>query len=261
MIKPDKNMNLTILRSTIAKQSIAQSNSLSPQNKMELEPGDYDVKSVELVQSNHYRVTFHNKRNGFYAWFVWGDDIKDNKPLINTKLLVPYYSQRDNDSSEWWRQCNTSTHAMLLNYLKPGSVASDDDYFQRFVKPFGDTTDWGVHTQALEKHGIDSVFRQNLQYSDLIKSLQLGYPVPIGVMHKGSLQNPSGGHVILIIGYDSKRQVFYANDSWGEGFSYTNYNGKGVEYPIYPSLDSRFLVGGQGWGRLILAIDGKRTGL
>lgn len=256
-------MHATVVRDTIVKQSTVQARNLAPQFKFELKPGTYDITRWEPAPNGHQRVTFADKLGNFQTWLVWGDDIVCDKESKVIQLKVPYYSQRDNVSSEWWRQCNTSSHAMILNFLKPGSVASDDDYFQRCVNPYGDTTDWGVHTDALKRFGIDSVYRQDLDFDDLEKSLTLGFPIAIGVLHKGPISAPAGGHILVIIGMDKDKGVFYANDPWGRGFAYTDFNGRGVEYPIYPSLDHRWLADGDhsGWGRLITAIDGKPTGL
>ncbi|MDX2240976.1 MAG: C39 family peptidase [Leptolyngbyaceae cyanobacterium bins.302] len=256
-------MQATVIRNTIAKQSTVQARNLAPQFKAELKAGTYDITRWEHAVNGHQRVTFARKISNFQTWLVWGDDIDCEKESKKVQLKVPYYSQRDNRSSEWWRQCNTSSHAMILNFLKPGSVSSDDDYFQRYIRPNGDTTDWGVHTQALRRFGIESVYRQNLDFDDLEKSLTLGFPVAIGVLHNGTLVAPTGGHILVITGIDKDKGVFYANDPWGVGFTYADHNGRRVEYPIYPSLDRRWLVDGDksGWGRLITAINGKSTGL
>jgi uncharacterized protein YvpB len=168
-------------------------------------------------------------------------------------LAVPYYSQRDN-KKEWWRTCSTSSHAMVLKFLKPNSINSDDEYFEKHVQPYGDSTDWKVHSLAFQRFGIQSEFRTNLDFDDLRQSLKRGRPIIIGVLHRGPVSAPSGGHVIVIMGMDEARGVFYSNDPWGEGFSYENTNGKNVEYPINPSLNRRWLVDGpgSGWGRIIL---------
>lgn len=169
-------------------------------------------------------------------------------------LAVPYYSQRDN-KKEWWRTCSTSSHAMVLKFLKPNSINSDDEYFEKHVQPYGDSTDWKVHSMAFQRFGIQSEFRTNLDFDDLRQSLKRGRPIIIGVLHHGPVSAPSGGgHVIVITGMDEARGVFYSNDPWGEGFSYENTNGENVEYPINPSLDRRWLVDGpgSGWGRIIL---------
>lgn len=255
-------MQATILRSTIAKQSTVPAKDLVPQFKTELKPGNYEILRWEHTASGHHKVTFVSPIAGYQTWVVGGDDIGyvgGSKELL---LKVPYYSQRDN-KEDWMRTCSTSTHAMILNFLKPGSVASDDEYFQKYVQPFGDTTDWRVHTEALRKFGIESEVRQNLDFGDLTRSLELGYPVAIGVLHKGMIEAPTGGHVLAIIGMDQLKGIFYANDPWGNGFSYSDHNGKEVKYPIQPSLERRWLVEGSnsGWGRIITAIDGKPTGL
>ena len=173
-------------------------------------------------------------------------------------LSVPYCSQRDN-LEDWWRTCNSSSHAMLVNFLKPGAIAGDDDYCQRFVKGRFDSTDWDGHTTALRKLGIESVYRTDLDYKDLDRSLEAGYPVVIGVLHKGSLKAPTGGHVIICIGRDANRTGYTCHDPWGVGFSYSDTNGQGVFYPK-SSLDARWIPG-NGYGRIVLSVDGKGTGL
>ena len=51
--------------------------------------------------------------------------------------------------------------------------------------------------------------------ADLIKILHKGYPVPIGILHKGSISSPSGGgHWITLIGVDEKH--FHVHDPFGE---------------------------------------------
>lgn len=256
-------MYAKVLRTTIAKQSTALAKTLAPQLKIELKPGTYEILKWEFAPNGHQKVTFKDKIAGYQTWLLWGDDVECETESKQIHLKVPYYSQRDN-KEEWWRTCSTSSHAMVLNFLKPKSVAADDDYFQKQVKPYGDSTDWTVHTQALKRFGIDSVYRQDLDFADLEKSLGLGYPVIIGVLHHGPVAAPSGGgHIIVIVGMDKAKGAFYANDPWGVGFSYTNTKGENVEYPINPSLDRRWLVDGpkSGWGRLVTAINGKPTGL
>lgn len=256
-------MHAQIVRSTIAKQSTVQARDLAPQFKTELSPGCYTIDRWEWAPAGHQRVTFAAAIAGYKTWLLWGDDIQCEDESTAINLKVPYYSQRDNRSPEWWRQCNSSSHAMILNCIKPGSVASDDEYIQRYVTPHGDTTDWAVHTRALRRFGIESVYLQDLDFADLEKSLLLGFPVAIGVLHKGTISMPAGGHVLVITGMDKQKGLFYANDPWGEGFCYSNHNGKNVAYPINPTLERRWLVDGEnsGWGRLITAVDGKLTTL
>lgn len=172
------------------------------------------------------------------------------------QLPVKYLSQRNNKEQPW-RTCNSSVHAMLVDYLKPGVLKKgsgfdlDDDYFQRFVKPTGDTTVHEVHTKALQDIGIFSTWNFNLGYRDIDNQLNKGYPVPIAVLHKGTLSAPFGGHIIIVIG-KSDDNTYICHDPWGAGFSYTDTNGESVKYPK-SSLDKRWLTstGFEGWGRIV----------
>ena len=173
-------------------------------------------------------------------------------------LAVPYYSQRDN-LEEAHRTCNTSSHSMLVSFLKPGAIKGDDDYFRKFVKGQFDSTDWEGHTAALWKLGIKSAFRTDLTYKDLDRSLEAGYPMVMGVLHKGSLKYPTGGHVIICRGRSPDRSQYLFNDPWGRGFDYTDTNGEAVWYPR-SSLDARWIPDA-GYGRIVLSVDGRSTGL
>lgn len=189
------------------------------------------------------------------------------------QLDVAYQSQRDaagKAADYWWHMCNSSCHAMLIDFLKPGLIsdpahdagmAIDDYYLNEFVTPFGDSEDHNVHTAALQELGIESYWSQELSYADIDRSLAVGIPMPIGVLHRGSVWAPEGGHIILAIGKDGEGYRF--NDPWGYGFAYSDQNGANVFYPKKPSLNNRWLVDGPnaGWGRIITAIDGVKTGL
>lgn len=162
-------------------------------------------------------------------------------------LAVPYYSQRDNNK-EWWRTCNASSMAMCAQYLNPGCITGDDDYIKK-LSSYGDTTDHLAHTRLLESLGIDSSWRTDLSYAHLDSQLEKGKPIPIGVLHKGTLNYPSGGHICVVIG--KRAGGYICHDPWGYGFKYIDHNGNSCYYP-YQSLDARWLVEGEstGWGRI-----------
>ena len=165
--------------------------------------------------------------------------------LINP--LPPYYSQRDN-LKEWWRTCNSSTSAMCVEFFKPGLISGDDEYIAKLAA-YGDTTDHSAHTRLLADLGIKSEWKTNLNYSDLDAQLKDNKPIPIGVLHNGTLQYPTGGHICLVVG--KYKEGYVCQDPWGHGFDYTDTNGNQVLYP-YQSLDIRWLVNGKnsGWGRI-----------
>jgi hypothetical protein len=171
------------------------------------------------------------------------------------RLNVPYYQQVDN-KFEPMRTCNTSSCAMVARFMG-AKVTSDDQYYQTVIK-YGDTTDHTAQTKALAKFGVKSVWRTDLGFEDLDQSLAAGLPCVIGILHRGSLATPTGGHMVVVIG-KTANQDYICHDPFGSlldaGGSYTGdvNNGKGVVYPRYV-LTRRWLPEGEksGWGRLFI---------
>ena len=175
-------------------------------------------------------------------------------PAQTGVLKVPYYPQTDNyrDAN---RTCNSSSCAMCLEYLKPGTLkgAKGDDAYVQKVFAIGDSTDHTVQTRVLESYGVKSYFSYNLSFSDLDKSLSAGKPVVIGILHRGSLSAPTGGHMVVVIG--KKGQDYVVNDPYGslnDGYTGSVTNGKGAVYRK-SDLTYRWLENGKdktGWGRI-----------
>jgi uncharacterized protein YvpB len=169
-------------------------------------------------------------------------------------LSVPYYPQTDNyrDAN---RTCNSSSCAMCLEYLKPGTLkgAKGDDAYVQKVFAIGDSTDHAVQTRVLEGYGVKSQFSYNLSFSDLDKSLSAGKPVVIGILHRGSLSAPTGGHMVVVIG--KKGNDYVVNDPYGslnDGYTGAVVNGKGAVYKR-SDLTHRWLENSKdktGWGRI-----------
>jgi uncharacterized protein YvpB len=175
-------------------------------------------------------------------------------PTQTGVLRVPYYPQTDNyrDAD---RTCNSSSCAMVLEYLKPGTLkgAKGDDAYVQKVFAIGDSTDHTVQTKVLESYGVKSYFSYNLSFSDIDKSLSAGKPVVIGILHRGSLSAPTGGHMVVVIG--KKGQDYVVNDPYGslnDGYTGAVINGKGAVY-TKEVLKYRWLENGKdktGWGRI-----------
>jgi len=123
------------------------------------------------------------------------------KPPTPAVLAVPYFNQVDN-YRDAHRTCNSSSCAMCLEFLKPGSLkgAKGDDAYVQKVFAIGDSTDHAVQTRVLEGYGVKSHFSYNLSFADIDKSLSAGKPVVIGILHRGSLYAPTGGHMVVVIG-------------------------------------------------------------
>ena len=157
-------------------------------------------------------------------------------PAQTGVLAVPYYPQTDNyrDAN---RTCNSSSCAMCLEYLKPGTLkgAKGDDAYVQKVFAIGDSTDHTVQTRVLESYGVKSQFSYNLSFADLDKSLSAGKPVVIGILHRGSLSAPTGGHMVVVIGKSPDGASYICNDPYGslnDGYTGPVTNGKGVKYSV-----------------------------
>lgn len=172
-------------------------------------------------------------------------------------LPVPYYPQTDNYTQPE-RTCNSSSCAMALEYFRPGTLRGpkgDDDYIRK-VFDVGDTTDHSVQTKVLKDYGIDSEFKYNLSFDDLDKELLENRPVVIGILHRGSLASPTGGHMIVVIGKNVKGQ-YIVHDPYGDlydGYTSNVYNGRSAIYEKYV-LEARWTADGpgSGWGRVFYA--------
>jgi hypothetical protein len=77
---------------------------------------------------------------------------------------------------------------MCLEFLKPGSLPpgpKGDDAYLRRVLAVGKSTDNSVQTRVLQGYGLNSVFRFNLDFSDLDAELAAGRPIVLGILHRG----------------------------------------------------------------------------
>jgi hypothetical protein len=141
---------------------------------------------------------------------------------------------------------------MCLAFLKPGSIKGDDEYIQK-VFAIGDTTDHAVQTKVLAGYGIKSHFSYNLSFADIDRSLDAGKPVVIGILHRGPLSAPTGGHMVVVIGKTPDGKGYYCNDPYGScNDNYTGpvTNGKKTVY-TKAMLKYRWCPGGNdGWGRI-----------
>lgn len=199
----------------------------------------------------------------------WVELYRDNPlpspaPVSNSTILkVPYYSQRDNyrDAS---RTCFSSSCAMLLEFLKPGTLKGpigDDAYIQK-VFSIGDTTDSSVQIKALASFGVKASFTTTCTFAKLDSQLKAGKPVPIGILHHGPKNAPSGGgHWIIAAGKEEDSKApggcwYIVNDPWGEindsTGTYDSTNGKSLRYSK-DLLKRRWTVEGDGSGYAIIA--------
>ena len=189
------------------------------------------------------------------------------------KLPVKYSSQLDNDEAIFgpgWRQCNTTSNAMLADYLLAGALTTmakaqgfpePESVYMRIVGKYGDTIDHDAQTWALRELGIVSYFSYSLSAKDILLSLKANIPVVVGLAYKSS------GHICIIVGHDPAQKVWLVHDPYGtrHGASNSYDIGVGGAYDPYSYGVMQQILwdsGGEaGWGRIVTSIKGKPTGL
>jgi hypothetical protein len=157
------------------------------------------------------------------------------KPAATSERIldVPYEYQLDNASGTGYRECFSSTCAMIARYH--GQIDSDDEY-NTIRGRFGDTTNPHAQIDTLRSLGFDARFVTKCNSTFLENEINAGRPVAVGWLHKGTIQSPSGGgHWSCCIGYTKDDFVF--NDPNGEADmvngGYVNNSaaaGRGVHY-------------------------------
>ena len=160
--------------------------------------------------------------------------LQEHKPQQSQQgilLRVPYEAQNDNSSGTGYRECFSSSAAMVARFY--GKVSSDDAYNKIRAK-FGDTTDSQAQVKALQSLGLEARLRTNCNAAFLEAELRAGRPIMVGWLHKGLTTAPTGGgHWSVVIGCTSA--AFIHNDPNGEADlingGYVNHSrGAGIAY-------------------------------
>ena len=197
------------------------------------------------------------------SWYqTWQGAGKQEQPrTLSNPLQVPYYSQRDSATAHALRMCFSSSCAMLLETLKPGTLKGpngDDTYLGRVLR-YGDTTEAPNQIKALAHYGVTAHLDQTCGIDDVKAQIDKGIPVPLGCIHKGGLGNLYGdGHWLIAIGYDATN--FIVHDPFGEmdvlNGGYINNWGARLRYSfknfcrrweVVPSGNSYRYAPGNGW--------------
>jgi Peptidase_C39 like family len=163
-------------------------------------------------------------------------------PLVTTKeilLDVRFNPQTDNV----WRSdrlrpdntCSCSSTDAFVNFFIPGATASDDDYIKAFdAGNYGDTTDHAAHVACCEwDFGLLTEFRTDFTFADLDAELEAGRPVVLAFLHRGTVDNPTGGHVAVCRGKTADSSKYWFMDPYGsmnDGYMGSVENGRCVLY-------------------------------
>ena len=166
-------------------------------------------------------------------------------PFANP-LKVLWQSQLDNKSGTGYRECFSSSCAMLAMHWN--KVANDDAY-NAIRSKYGDSTDAQAQLLALRSLGLKANFHTDGTPAKLEAEIDAGRPVAVGWLHHGPVSGPSGGgHWSVVIGYATAAWI--QNDPNGEaslvGGGYTgNTKGAGVIYSR-KNWNPRWMPGGTG---------------
>jgi len=271
-----------VLTNTVLKKRLLSSSDLTPAERILMPKGkEFMVTSVAPDRNQHFYLTLaspittQDGKEKLLTVYAYAPHLKIEGNEANTviKLKVPHFSQLNNDPTIFgpgWRQCNTTSNAMLADYLLKGELTrrareqgfpEPESVYMRIVGKYGDTTDHEAQTKALKELGIESYFSYSLSPKDLLESLKVDVPVVVGFAYKGS------GHICVIVGHDPVKKVWLVHDPYGTRHGYTNAYDVGVggaydEY-TYDTMQAIFIDQGyeSGWGRIVTSVKGKPTGL
>ncbi len=253
-------IKLTITQPTILKSRPLQSAELKNNEKLPINQGTtFELNTCDRDR-NHWRIMFPESVNRPGIFFVYEGHCEVEmesrfSPITNLpdtiRLEVPYRSQLDNKFNPLGA-CNVTSMAMCMEYLdtdlggnkyKSGN-GQLEDHLYRFMENHG----LSRHSpQDLERLVNDHYYPLKDKFTpwgtiDCCKShLASGNPC---VIHG---YFTSFGHIIVLVGYDSKG--FLVHDPYGEWFESgydTNVSGAYLHYS-YDLIRQTCIPDGQFW--------------
>jgi len=255
-----KLSDVTSLQQTWFKKEPKPISELSNDLKAKVYQGrTYPVNQILEKRDGHTLLELGFKLG---KWWVYDDHWSGLTPKINPYAQdgnlrylrdFPFFDQKDN-GPEGWRQCQTSSLAMCLKYLKVKGINDDTDYL-KIVNQYGDTTTRDAHYGALSSLKVNAKFYTNLDPQDIKQQINKGKPVAVGILHHGSVSAPNGGgHFIVITGYSDS--YWLVQDPYGDldlinGVWENQAPGAGRnKHYSFKNLDPRLFYGGgaSGWG-------------
>jgi hypothetical protein len=208
---------------------------------------------------NGYEVAMRRDREWFHVWSQDGKQ-PETEPAPaperpgSVLLKVPYFQQNDNASGTGYRECFSSSMAMVAAYH--GKLTGGDDAYNRIRAPFGDTTNAQAQISALRKLGLDARLVTNAAPGLLESEIRAGRPVAVGWLHRGPISKPTGGgHWSVVIGFDPENWVHH--DPNGEADmirgGYVNHSGGREVHYSRRNWERRWEADGPstGWAMLI----------
>jgi len=147
----------------------------------------------------------------------WATKFREKPPQAQQKVIpVPYFCQLNMDDGSGWRDCFSTTAAMIAAWK--GKVSADthgENVYNHIRQKHGDSTVAGAQVAALAELGLQANYTTNGTRAKLVNMLGQGIPVGTGILHHGMSSSPSGGgHWMLIVGCDENGVI--ALDPYGE---------------------------------------------
>jgi hypothetical protein len=107
-------------------------------------------------------------------------------PIVSNEkvLTVPYFYQLDNQSGKGFRECFSSSCAMIAAFY--GKVTSDDEY-NKIRTNFGDTTDSMAQLKTLRHMGLNAKFISNGNTKLIENEINNNRPIAVGWLHQGPI--------------------------------------------------------------------------
>ena len=207
----------------------------------------HQLAAVKQLEESLPEGVLDEDAEWFDAWKASG---------IEQQLWAPYYHQLDNETGRGYRECFSSSAAMVAAFY--GRVSSDD-YYNKIRETLGDTTSVNAQVTALRVLGLDVDFVKNAD-SDLIEEeITAGRPVLVAWLHKGDLLRghpPMGtGHWSVLVGFNQDEWIMH--DPMGfplmeRGGHNTRKSGEYVRVSR-PAFHQRWQVDGpfSGWAILV----------
>lgn len=179
---------------------------------------------------------------------LWVETYRSSPEVIIKN--VPYFSQHDNASGQGYRECFSSSCAMIAAFY--GRVKTDDQY-NSIRALYGDTTDAHAQLRALRHLGLQANFHTSFTPTRLREQIDMGRPVATGWLHHGTSSAPrGGGHWSVLVGY--KENGWIHNDPNGEAdilnggyVSYSPAKGRYVTYSDQNWMPRWDVDGSDGW--------------
>lgn len=131
--------------------------------------------------------------------------------------------------------CSCSSTDAFGNFFIEGMTENDNEYVQRFdAGKYGDTTDHMAHVRCCEaEFGLLTDYREDFTFDLLDAELEAGRPVIMGILHRGPIHSPTGGHVVVCRGRTADGSKYWFMDPYGsmnDGYMGDVTNGKCVGY-------------------------------